>query len=331
MPWRFSVVASTQPFLVDTLLNPCSCSDLWNCSCLTASTSASGASNTVASPPSLSLAALAQAASMQIFDERAPFRPVASKQNAKVSRARASSPLQLSRKRSKRSTPRPQDTPGPSLPPIRFSVPSYPSGPSSSYPEFERMPPMSQIVSLAGTGCTCGVQCACPGCIEHRGTGNVSQDHRDCADGCGTCVDHSTHELPLNIGGGNAGGAAATRSFLDQFFARAAALPPPPMYRGPGGPFGTTSTPGGYRSLGPVQASVTLPKLDCCGGRCLCPGNTCSCGSGCGGACLDHQFLSNRPAEPVIQTASQAPSSSPPLRSCCAGKKARTTEVTVAA
>ncbi|KAF6766430.1 ACE1 transcription factor [Ephemerocybe angulata] len=314
---------------VDTLLNPCSCSDLWNCRCL-ASASTSQLSNDAPHLKSFTLDALAHAASLQSYDGRIPFQPSTSTQ---ISRVRTPSPVQVSRKRSKRSTHR--HSPGPSLPPIRVSTPAYPSFSNTPYPEFNAMPPMSEIVSLAGSGCTCGVQCACPGCIEHRGPEHASQDHRDCADGCGTCIDYSTRDLgyrPMlregNIGiavaesvsasAGPSPSPGSPASFLDRFYARAAALPPPPMHRR-GGPFDFADTSGSYRSGDPHQAPISLPKLDCCGGACLCPSDGCNCGSSCGGACLDHRFLTTRPAEPSTEAAHASPSSSAP-RSCCAGK-----------
>ncbi|KAK2461735.1 hypothetical protein APHAL10511_006198 [Amanita phalloides] len=84
-------------------------------------------------------------------------------------------------------------TPGLQLPPIQNS-PHGPSHPSA--PDFPIIPPLSTFASLAGSGCTCGLRCACPGCIEHRGPENTLPDHKDCVDGCGSCVDERTATLP---------------------------------------------------------------------------------------------------------------------------------------
>lgn len=345
-PSPSSTVHST--FAVDTLLNPCSCGNLWKCNCASASTSQ--ASSQSFTPQPLSLHALAHAASLQVIHERTPLQPSTALQHTKVARARAPSPLGPSRKRSKRDS-RTTDTPGPSLPPIRMAKPGHDTISPQPYPVFEAMPPMSQIVSLAGSGCTCGVQCACPGCVEHRGPELASRDHRDCADGCGTCVDHSTRELNLDAPGGStisttfvtttsssssipASAGASPASFLDQFFARAAALPPPPpSYRKGGSVFDLTDTSNGYRSMDPKRTPVALPKLDCCGGVCLCPSDGCNCGSSCGGACLDHRFMTGTNINDSPTQSSQSAQAASPAepKSCCAGKKKAPTWRTVTA
>ncbi|KAJ7218434.1 hypothetical protein GGX14DRAFT_560771 [Mycena pura] len=71
------------------------------------------------------------------------------------------------------------------LPPIFFDEAAI------TVPTFATMtvPPMSTITSLAGSGCSCGLECACPGCVEHHGPEHVDRDRPGCADGCGTCVD----------------------------------------------------------------------------------------------------------------------------------------------
>ncbi|RXW16579.1 hypothetical protein EST38_g9276 [Candolleomyces aberdarensis] len=311
---------------VDSLLNPCSCGSPWNCNCL-ASASTSSHPAPKPNPPSLSLEALAHAASLHSFEQSTPLAPANTNptsrvlQTSKVGRFRTPSPPGPSgRKRSKQSHSRIESSPGPSLAPIRFLPPAPSSLETPSFLGSDMMPSISEIQSLAGSGCTCGVQCACPGCVQHRGPEHASQDHKDCSEGCGTCVDHSTTELPFNFGEGLArfgGPSPGSASYLDQFFARAAALPPPPLNR----KFGLDPTDtSAYRSLDPHQAGVvSLPKLDCCGGSCLCPSGGCTCGSSCGGACLDHRFrVISLPVE------SPPPAPTPAPRSCCAGKKAAT-------
>lgn len=92
------------------------------------------------------------------------------------------------------------------LPPILAD----PSGLPSRVPDFPVMPPLAAIKSIAGSGCTCGLHCACPGCTEHRPPMYVSKDRRGCMDGCGDCVDYSSGvALPgLDQGG----------SLVDAFF-----------------------------------------------------------------------------------------------------------------
>jgi hypothetical protein len=93
------------------------------------------------------------------------------------------------------------------------------------------MPPMSTISMIAGSGCTCGFQCSCLGCVEHRGIEHVSKDHGSCADGaCTTCVDPRLAELPLQPSSSTLTYSTSPRA-INRFFARAAALPPPPVNR----------------------------------------------------------------------------------------------------
>lgn len=188
------------------------------------------------------------------------------------------------------------------------------------------MPPLSTIASLAGSGCTCGVQCACPGCLEHRGAEHASKDRKDCANGCGTCVDHSIGiALPNSEPGTN---------YLDKFFARAAALPAPPANRKMGvgmdlDPMNVTVYPDAARDAGERGVAfglVNLPKLECCSGRCECPNGTCGCGKFCSGRCVEHEDENTRKqgiivapeAAPLVQ-GTLMKAGSPVSRSCCAG------------
>ena len=172
------------------------------------------------------------------------------------------------------------------------------------------------------------MQCGCPGCIEHRGAEHASKDRRDCADGCGTCVDYRSGIALPNPG--------AEPNFLDRFFARAAALPEPPANRNRGvgvelNPMNVIVYPDAARDVGERGAAfglVNVPKLD---GRCGRHGGTCGCGKSCSGHCQDHgdesteeQAIPGSP--PSLQTAAMAEG---PLflRGCCAGKR---TEVTSA-
>ncbi|KAG6902991.1 hypothetical protein C0995_008564 [Termitomyces sp. Mi166 len=230
-------------------------------------------------------------------------------------------------------------SPGPDLAPIFLNTLSSSSGgPSLRLPTFETMPPMSTIKSLAGSGCTCGFQCACPGCIEHRGPEHASSARKDCADGCGTCVDYASGiALPT---ASNSAASSSTSNFLDRFFARAASLPAPPTNRKIG--VGVALDPMNIMVYPEVALSdsdraaafglVTIPKLECCGGICGCPEGTCGCGKACSGCCKDHFPGQDRPSirteekeestEPQVipavaaDTVEPAPSMAP-VRNCC--------------
>ncbi|KAF9034182.1 copper-fist-domain-containing protein [Hymenopellis radicata] len=153
-----------------------------------------------------------------------------------------------------------------------------------SVPTFATMPSISEITSIAGSGCTCGVECGCPGCVEHRGADHALPEHGVCTDGsCRTCVDnHQGVELPQ-------------AGVLHNFFALAAKLPEPPKRLG--------------------YPPVKLPKL-CCGGKCGCPDGRCGCRGECGGCCGEHSEK-EKEVEPV---AAPPPVEAPPAgKGCCCG------------
>ncbi|KAG1908546.1 copper fist DNA binding domain-containing protein [Suillus fuscotomentosus] len=186
------------------------------------------------------------------------------------------------------------------LPPVHIhTLTSSPPSSSMIVPEFPTIPPFSAFNSIAGSGCTCGLRCACPGCVEHRGPIHALKEHKDCAEGCTHCVDHSAGvELPT------LGQGASGNSMIDQFFARAASLPIPPVNRKVGveiDPTDITVYPADlfsksikeYEDRSAVFGLVTVPKLACCGGRCGCPSDGCGCGQSCEG-CLDVEQVHNR-------------------------------------
>ena len=150
--------------------------------------------------------------------------------------------------------------PGPDLAPIRLS-PSSPFPPS--IPDFPSMPSMSEISLLAGSGCTCGVLCACPGCDEHN---SVADTGKRCGDGCGACIDPS-----IEVALPHATQAKEGTNFLDRFFAQAAALPPPPAHRKMNtydlDPMNTRIFSHSSSSQPLDFGVVNLPKLKC-DGRC---------------------------------------------------------------
>lgn len=219
---------------------------------------------------------------------------------------------------------------GPNLPPIR--QPSVEAEvPSPPLPQFSDIPPLSSVASIAGSGCSCGLTCTCPGCVEHRGAAFVSKDFRDCKDGCGTCVDESLRELPIP---GASNPAAGPSSFIDAFFAQAASLPLPPTQRAqrinldptnvtvyPSGLFSAESKDRGER--GAAFGLVKLPKLSCCAGRCGCPGDSCGCGTGCQGCCDNNEAIFKSPTisnvAPPVANHAEVPATRP-IRSCCANK-----------
>lgn len=196
----------------------------------------------------------------------------------------------------------PEYEPGPELPPLLFDV--FAEAASPALPEFPTMPPISAIQSLAGSGCTCGLECACPGCAVHRGPEHASSsNHQECGDGaCSDCVDsHAGIALP----GYDDAATQSTNSILDRFFARAAALPAPPSHRK-----GNTTT-------------ISLPKLECCGGQCGCPDGGCACGTNCGGCCAEHMADDTSASSVAGPSTLPPPTPVAPPKSCCSSKAAR--------
>ncbi|KAE9409387.1 copper-fist-domain-containing protein [Gymnopus androsaceus JB14] len=292
---------STSRQRVDVLLNPCSCKNPgWKCKCR------KHPSN---SQPATGLATLARAAELCCSGE----------------------PSSTSRKTARPSSPHPSckrakhthdNTPGPELPPFLFST-SSPS-PADAIPDFGFMPPIDEITSLAGSGCTCGVECNCPGCVEHRGSEYADPSRPNCADGCGTCIDNQ-QGLGLPSSSSSLDPRYASSRMIEQFFARAAALPAPPTNRNMG--VGVKLDPGnvivyptaamGAKERGVPFGLITIPKLECCGGNCGCPDGNCSCGKTCDGCCSEHLHAKSTEILAVPEERPAARVISAPIRSCC--------------
>ena len=186
------------------------------------------------------------------------------------------------------------------------------------------MPPISVMTSLAGSGCTCGLECRCPGCVQHRGSDHASKDHKDCADGCGSCIDYAGGiELPTpSISA--AGPSSSRMSVMDQFLTRAAALPRP---SNTSHKIGVRLDPTDLALYRPAPnqklecAPMGLPKLKCCGGRCGCLNGRCSCGELCGGDCDCARNDSGQPDahmhSPIEDAANTTPNSPKSINCCC--------------
>lgn len=342
-----------------TLLNPCTCKDVWTCKCRPSSNVRQNASDSGLSR----LATLANAAALCCDHGGPPFPqedhipPIADSSSTvqlskrRVSHVGTSSPksqMSKSPKRLRRRSPSPQasspvitDQRGPDLPPITIPPLSQPGDTPVPPPVFPPIPSLSSVASIAGTGCTCGFRCLCPGCMEHRGAEHASHEFNDCADGCGHCVDYAGGvELPTHSPSCSSltstltsKQTGAATNFIDSFFARAATLPPPPASRsrsriGSLDPRDVTVYP---RSLfagdskyleerGPSFGLVQIPKLECCSGRCTCPPGECGCGDACDG-CGDEERSDSR--EEFQEGSSTIPTTTAPIpESCCCGPSA---------
>ncbi|KAF5338446.1 hypothetical protein D9758_012236 [Tetrapyrgos nigripes] len=291
---------------VDSLLNPCSCPCVWECSCHKSETVATSSSNS----SSEGLATLAHVAELCCSAQQPSDPDSAWHGRASVSHEKA-------HQRPKHvHVSRP-----PELPPFLFSDAL---SPTTEVPNFSVMPPIKEIESLAGSGCTCGVDCNCPGCLEHRGLEHADHERPDCGTACGTCVDHS---YGIALPGHE---SSSTSSIIDRFFARAAALPAPPPNRKMG--IGADLDPMNVivypmtaiekKERGVPFGLIEIPKLECCGGRCGCPDGICGCGTSCDGCCSEHSHKDEPEKGTVVPNPSlisAAPHPPAPTRSCCSG------------
>lgn len=344
------------PIVVDSLLNPCSCKSITKCKC-------SGHHQ-----QELALATLARAAAAISVNQAAEVStpspiptysdPSPRSESFKRPPSPHHSPRSHSNKRAKLHSHHPYPpSPGPNLPPLLITddLPYIPAL-NKPMPEFPVMPPMSTISSIAGSGCTCGLLCACPGCVEHRGPGHVATDRKDCTDGCGTCVDPDLGVLPGHDANTlDSFNSKAMTSMLQEFFARAASLPPPPVHRRIGAtgigldPTNSIVYPEIARETTEHATAfglISVPKLECCRGQCGCPHGRCTCNNSCDGCCADHvgdektkpdrhnrhqqlqSEVSRGPFSSLLSNVASLPSLSmtvtsspvPSRRSCCAGK-----------
>ncbi|KAH9994387.1 copper fist DNA binding domain-containing protein [Russula vinacea] len=179
---------------VAALLNPCQCNDVWNCGCRTSAPDADSefaAQAPVLSPnsnkrasaqaPSDGLETLARAAAAVLISSPLTPRHAANQitsspganEHASPSRSHHPSEIGIS------PTSSPTPIPGPA--PV--------------------VPPFSTFTTLAGSGCTCGLTCQCPGCPTH-------------------------HSRPGRLG------FYMESPVLERFFADAERVPPPPTAGG---------------------------------------------------------------------------------------------------
>ena len=98
------------------------------------------------------------------------------------------------------------------------------------------IPSIKSIALLAGTGCSCGFECTCPDCPEHRRPSSSTLVTPRENTGRGTCSDDFAHCVD-HLGGVTLPEPDATprwpsfTSIIEIFFSRVVNLPPPPKNR----------------------------------------------------------------------------------------------------
>ena len=260
--------------VVASLLNPCQCDDVWNCGCKTPTatevpysnsnfasetqTPSPNGNNRASAPASCGgLETLACAAAAILFSPplNPQTPPIVPQQTASDEHA-SPRPTHTSPKATMPASPTtPTPTPVLDLPPLVF--PDVP-GPTTV------VPPFSTFTTLAGSGCTCGLTCQCPGCASHHPGSDVNPSElQDCMN----CVDQSLHVIDQ----GATSALHIKSPVLEKFLAAAKLVPPPPTMGG---------------------KPVELPKL-CCGGSCNC-GGACGCSGDCNGCCESETPDNNR-------------------------------------
>jgi len=276
---------------VNSLLNPCTCENVWNCRCRASDGSQDS-----------NLATLAQVATMSLTGVNTTFLgDIEARKHDRDTPSHNTSTLSKKRRKVTREPFR-----GPELPPLLLDDED---AQPATVPQFATkliIPSLKSVASLAGTGCCCGFTCACPGCIEHRvpllsELSEIPSSLRDCADGCGHCVDNQVEDDTL---------PAPPQTIMDEFLARAATLPIPPRNRFVNlDPTNITVFPSDMfskeredRSYLDVEQQaraawglVEVPKLDCCKGMCGCPDGNCGCGKSCGGCCAEDEHDKDLP------------------------------------
>ncbi|KAF9263110.1 hypothetical protein L218DRAFT_1077500 [Marasmius fiardii PR-910] len=322
---------------VTSLLNPCSCKDPFRCKCLKdqnhqSHSTSSPSSGNKDSEVSGSCCTGSNTESSKGGPHTRSTSPLLQTPSKRVKRQHHHQPHTHPHTHSHSHSPPPSIH----LPPLLFPDLPLDSPPASGIPDFGTIPSLSEISSFAGSGCTCGVECNCPGCAEHRGPEYA--DTTICGScsvsgSCGMCTDN-TQGIALPGSGSHSSG---TTSIIDRFFARAASLPEPPTNRkmGPGltlDPMNVMVYPKTAIEMvterGVPFGLITVPKLECCGGKCGCPEGQCGCGNGCDGCCVEHQHERGgggvegreKDGEMRMVGVTAAIASAMEVRSCCSGK-----------
>ena len=291
---------------MDRLLNPCQCKSIWECQC----NRTSGSSNKEKPRARVQAASSINPDPVSLVSPPPGAPPIPKPPMVRKSCCAS---------RNDREGAGPVR--GPDLPPLLLN-PERMTPPSHDHPRFATptyIPSIKSVELLAGTGCSCGFECACPGCIEHRVPPSTQErsNLRPCSDGCAHCVDRlggvalpepepAPHQPP-------------SRGIIEMFLTRAANLPPPPKNRSAGiDPTnirvfpvdlfsvdfgGVSDTFGGGGRQERVRSAwglVDVPKLECCGGACGCPDGRCGCGTSCVGCCVGSDAHSDSSGPSVL-------------------------------
>ncbi|KAF9780535.1 hypothetical protein BJ322DRAFT_1012015, partial [Thelephora terrestris] len=262
---------------VDRLLNPCRCKSVWECRCnRSAGTSDQGSLETLARV----------AASISVKPPPNHPEPPSVRKSCCASKHQPDNVKDSGLIR------------GPDLPRLlidpEHTFSSRRDAPPLTTPA--SIPSIKSVILLAGTGCSCGFECACPGCVEHRVPSSSTETQegpnlRSRSDDCPHCVDRlGGVALP------EPDSPSQRPSIIESFINRMPSLPPPPKNRSAHiDPTNVTVFPAGLFSARSAWGLVDIPRLECCGGACGCPDGRCGGGSSCAGCCVEGDDSSDSP------------------------------------
>jgi len=259
---------------INTLLNPCACQDVYNCSCKPIKVDPPVKSKCCCGP-----------------------RPNSPSTHPPVSQGPSLAPILPIIPDTTQGLENSEYDPG-----ADEVIDAFRTAETSRQQSSLTIPNLEAITSIAGSGCTCGVTCECPGCVEHNiapSSSSVAQGMHT-AECCAGCVDNLGTDGSLDSGK------------LNSFFRMAASLPAPPPKAAalerprlnPPTTIGATTQEA--PSLNPFDVRVfpvallrqqhpnqdqlsayfglvQVPKLQCCQGQCCCPPGRCHCLEGCNG------------------------------------------------
>ncbi|KAF9780539.1 hypothetical protein BJ322DRAFT_1083595, partial [Thelephora terrestris] len=285
----FITHSSDSSLPVDRLLNPCRCKSVWECRCnRSAGTSDQGSLETLARV----------AASISINPPPDSPEPPSVRKSCCASKHPPNTTKDTGRIR------------GPDLPRLlldpEHTFSSRRDAPPLTTPT--SIPSIKSVVLLAGTGCSCGFECACPGCVEHRVPSSSTETQespnlRSCSDDCPHCVDRlGGVALP------EPDSLSQRPSIIESFLNRMPSLPqknrsahidPTNVTVFPAGLFSVDlGGPGNGEQQEKARSAwglVDIPRLEYCGGACGCPDGRCGCGNSCAGCCVEGDDPSDPP------------------------------------
>ena len=184
-----------------------------------------------------------------------------------------------------------------SYPTDRSSIPSYLSDWLSTVQQPSQLPPPPPSVL-----CDCGPNCACPGCVVHRGASADTQGFASCTNPttCSACLECAMLSLAENpiVEEWLRGEMPQSTDDVSQASSASPSVPSPPPQSFFNAVNQVVQQTGSEMRFDPQswqsyalwnnlqgQVAAPSPPEDCCNGQCKCTQGMCSCPSDCCGCC----------------------------------------------